>query len=89
MTLVYPEPQFAHTSAFNATLIHLGFGLGERLGMLIIGFDEGIELVPELFDGREGHAVQRFCSKMENEISTWLSQGPASTSSGTARSGDA
>jgi hypothetical protein len=26
--------------------------------MLVIGFDEGIDVLPELLDGREGRAVQ-------------------------------
>ena len=40
-----PESQFADTAAFDATLVHLGFGLHERLGVLIISFAEGIRVL--------------------------------------------
>lgn len=36
-----------------------GFGPDERLGVLIVGFDEGIDVLSELFDRGEGGAMQR------------------------------
>src|SRR5580765_7128964 len=36
----------------------LGISPDEWLGVLIIGFDEGIDVLPELLDGGEGGAVQ-------------------------------
>ena len=51
-----------------------GFGPDEWLGVLVVGFDEGIDVLPELGDGSEGGAVQRLSCRIENQISTWLSQ---------------
>ena len=47
-----------------------GFGPDEWLGVLVVSFDEGIDMLAELRDGSERSAVQR----IENQISTWLSQ---------------
>jgi hypothetical protein len=49
-----------------SALIHLSLGPDERLGMLIVGFNKCIDVMPELFDRREGRTVQRLFSKMEN-----------------------
>jgi hypothetical protein len=46
------------TSAFDASLMDLGFCPDERLGMLVVGVDEGIDVLPELLDRGEGGAVQ-------------------------------
>jgi hypothetical protein len=35
-----------------------GFGPDERLGVLIVGLDEGIDVLPEVLDRREGSAVE-------------------------------
>ena len=50
----------------------LAFGRGDWLGVRVIGFDEGIDGLPELFDQGEGGAV--FVSRIGNQIFTWLSQ---------------
>ena len=39
----------------------LAFGRGDWLGVRVIGFDQGIDGLPELFDQGEGGAVQRLC----------------------------
>ena len=36
-----------------------GFGPDEWLGVLVVGFDEGIDVLAELGDGSERGAVQR------------------------------
>jgi hypothetical protein len=41
---------------FDATLVNFGFGPDEWFGVLIIGFDEGIDVLPELLERREGAA---------------------------------
>ena len=40
------------------TLVNFGFGPDERLGVLVIEFNESIDMFPELLDGREGCAMQ-------------------------------
>ena len=37
----------------------LGLGPGERGGIDVVGLDEGIDVLPELFDRGEGRTVQR------------------------------
>src|SRR4029450_9761376 len=44
----------------EALLANGGFGPDERLGVLIVGFDERIDVLSELRDGCEGRAVQGF-----------------------------
>jgi hypothetical protein len=39
--------------------MYLGFGPDERPGMLIVGFDEGIDVLLELIDRGERRALQR------------------------------
>ena len=39
--------------------MHLGLGPNERLGFLVVGLDEGIDVLPELLDGNEGRTLQR------------------------------
>jgi hypothetical protein len=39
--------------------MHLGFGPDERIGVCVIGFDEGIDVLSELLDRGEGSAVKR------------------------------
>ena len=46
-------------TGFEALLVDLGFGPGERLGVFIVGLDEGVDVLAELLDGGEGSAVQR------------------------------
>jgi hypothetical protein len=38
--------------------VNFGFGPDEGLGVVVIGFNEGIDVLPELFDGCEGSAMQ-------------------------------
>jgi hypothetical protein len=38
--------------------VNLGLGPDERLGILVIGFNESIDVLPELLDGRNGCAMQ-------------------------------
>ena len=40
----YPESLSAGTAAFDATLVNLGIA-DERLGVLIAGFDKGIDVL--------------------------------------------
>ena len=54
--------------------MHFGFGPDERLGVFIVGLDGGVDMGAELGDGGEGGAMQGFASRIENQISTWLSQ---------------
>ena len=49
----YPESQFTDTSSFDAALVDLGLGPNEWLGVLIVGVDEGIDVLPELLDRGE------------------------------------
>ncbi len=44
---------------FEAFLMDLGLGPGKRGGIGVVGLDEGIDMLPELFDRGEGSAVQR------------------------------
>ena len=39
--------------------MHLGFGPDERIGVCVIGFNEGIDVLSELLDRGEGSTVQR------------------------------
>ena len=66
---------------FEAFLMDLGLGPGKRGGIGVVGLDEGIGVLPELFDRGEGSAVQRFSFQstgsqrhplptVENQIST-------------------
>jgi hypothetical protein len=48
----YPESLVRET-CFEALLIDLGFGPCEGLGIFVIGLDEGIDALPELFDRGE------------------------------------
>ena len=43
----------------EAALVDLGLGPDEGLGVAIIGFDEGIDVLPELLDRGEGRAAER------------------------------
>jgi hypothetical protein len=38
--------------------MHVGFGPDEWSGVLVVGFDEGIDMLAKLGDGCEGGAVQ-------------------------------
>ena len=64
----------ADTAAFDAALMHLGFGPDERLGVFIVVLDEGIDVIPELLTDVKEAPCSDFPSKIENQISTWLSQ---------------
>ncbi len=44
---------------FEAFLMDLGLGPDKRGGIGVVGLDEGIDVLPELFDRGEGSAVQR------------------------------
>ena len=44
---------------FESFLMDLGLGPGKRGGLGVVGLDEGIDVLPELFDRDEGSAVQR------------------------------
>ena len=50
----------------------LGFGPDERLGGFVVGPDEGFDVRPE-FDVKEA-PCNDLASRIENQISTWLSQ---------------
>ena len=53
----YPESLIGET--FLETLwVDLGFGPDERLGGFVVGINEGIDMLPELFDGAERCAAQ-------------------------------
>ena len=52
----------------------LGFGPDEGLGVFVVGLDEGVDVLAQLFDGGEGSAVGTTPSRIENQISTWFSQ---------------
>jgi hypothetical protein len=52
----------------------LGFCPDERLGASVVCGDEGIDVLPGLGDGGEGGACEQLPAKIENQISTWLSQ---------------
>ena len=54
-----PESQLADTATFDAELVDLCFGPDEGFGILIVGLDEGIEMLAKLSDGVEGRTVQR------------------------------
>src|SRR6516165_1384316 len=43
----------------EAALVDLRLGPDEGLGVAIIGFDEGIDVLPELLDRGEGRAAER------------------------------
>ena len=51
----------------------LGFGPDERLGGFVVGFDEGFDVLAELTDVKEA-PCNDLASRIENQISTWLSQ---------------
>jgi hypothetical protein len=46
----YPESQIAETAPFDAALVNFRLGPYERLGSLVIGLDEGIDVLLKLFD---------------------------------------
>jgi hypothetical protein len=46
-------------TCLEALLIDLGFGPGEGLGIFVIGLDEGIDVLPELFDRGEWRVLER------------------------------
>ena len=48
----------ADTTTFDAALVDDSFGPDEGLGALVVGFDESIDVLPELRDGGEGSAMQ-------------------------------
>jgi hypothetical protein len=64
----------ADTAVFEATLADFLFGPDEGLGVFIVGLDEGVDVLAKLGDGWERSPVQGFPSRIENQISTWLSQ---------------
>src|SRR4029450_2594943 len=45
---------------FEAFLMDLGLGPGERGGIGVVGLDEGIDVLSQLLDRGEGSAVQGF-----------------------------
>jgi hypothetical protein len=57
----------------GAFLMDLGFGPIKRLGGFTVGIDESIDVLSKLFNRCEG-CVQDLPSRIENQISTWLSQ---------------
>ena len=64
----------ADTATFDAALVDLCFGPYEGFGILIVGLDEGIDVLAKLGDGVEGRTVRRLALRIENQISTWLNQ---------------
>ena len=54
----------------------MNFRLGpdEGLGLGVVGVDEVVDVLPELFDRGEGRVVEGLPCRIENQISTWLSQ---------------
>jgi hypothetical protein len=46
----------------------------ERLGVLIVGSNEGVDLVANLPRRGEADAGQGLLARIENQTSTWLSQ---------------
>ena len=61
-------------TGFEALLMDFGLGPDKGRGVGVVGLDEGIDVLPELVDGGEGGAAERLAGRMENQISTWLSQ---------------
>ena len=55
---------------FEAFLMDLRLGPGKRSGSGVVGLDEGIDVLPELFDRGKGSTVQRLACRIENQIST-------------------
>ena len=53
----YPGSLIGET-CLEALLLDLGFGPDERLGGFVVGRNEGIDMLPELFDGAERCAAQ-------------------------------
>jgi len=58
MSGLYPESLIRETG-FDALLMDFGLGPDERLGVGIVGIDERIDVLPELFDRGEGCSLQR------------------------------
>jgi hypothetical protein len=50
----------------------LGFGPGERLGVLMVGLDEAVDAGAQLSDRGEGGAGEGLVGRIENQISIWL-----------------
>jgi hypothetical protein len=50
----------ADTATFDAALVDLCFGPDEGLSILVVGLDEGIDVLAKLGDGVEGRTLQRF-----------------------------
>jgi hypothetical protein len=46
------------TPVFEPPLVDLFLGPGEGLSRLVVGGDEGIDMLLQLFDGGEGGAVE-------------------------------
>jgi hypothetical protein len=46
-------------TVFETLLIGSGLGPDERLGVSIVGLDEGVDVLSELFDRGEGCAAER------------------------------
>jgi hypothetical protein len=46
-------------TVFETLLIDSGLGPDERLGVSIVGLDEGVDVLSELFDRDEGCAAER------------------------------
>jgi hypothetical protein len=66
-----------------------GFGPDEWLGVLVVSFDEGIDMLAQLRDGGERSAVQRVSLQdREPDFDLVKSGGPASACSGNAHSDD-
>src|SRR5258708_35433411 len=59
----YPESKLTDTPPFDATLVDLGFGPYEGGGALVVGLDEGSDVVSQLFDGGEGRAGEALSLK--------------------------
>ena len=49
----------ADTAALDSALVDLGFGPDERVGVFIVGLDEGVDVLAKLGDGVEGRTTQR------------------------------
>ena len=59
---------------FEAFLMDLGFGPDERRGVLVVGLDEGIDVLPSCLTEVKEAPCRDFPCRIENQISTWLSQ---------------
>ena len=57
------------TAILEASLADFFLGPGEGVSCVVVGGDEGIDMLPQLFEGGEGGSIQRLTSEMENRVS--------------------